>query len=153
MDLQRERQLVEMLVNRLSQVEVDEWADCGSSHRFMAYAGKELILYNLLFDKPNIQDRLTCLKFSADADAGLSSLWRSESHGQVRIGHTPTRVFPMVFLWHVFGSGIEYVPHNGRFGLRVPLALRTRANPNLAIEGATYVLERSLFNEKFSIGE
>lgn len=146
MELALERAYADTFAARLVPDQFAAWEACRSAHRFLAYKGKEIVIYNLWFDEPKIVDRLTLSQFHCNIDTGISSLWDSELHGSVELSHTPKMVADAVFMWHVFGSDALYQPYRGKWGLSIPLAYRTRLNPTNKREGVTYALERTVFD-------
>lgn len=135
--------------NKLTQKEFAIWESCRSAHRFLAYRGKELVIYQLLFDTPRILKTLTCTAVQLSFDAGFSTTWIDHEEAVYTIEHAPVMVHDSVFLWHVFDSQVQFLPYNGKFNAKLPLAYRSKLNPIGKEEGVIYILERSVFDNMF----
>lgn len=151
MELHLERAYADTFAAGLAAPDFQLWESCRSAHRLLAYKGKEIYIYQLWFDKPEIVDRLEMQEVSCSICGGFESVWTSLRRGRVTVGHTPTQVYPEVFMWHVFGSDALFKPYKGKFGLHVPVAYRTKVNPLTRQEGFTYALERSVYETTFGV--
>ena len=138
MSLKLERNLSEMLAARLDEPLKTRWKSCGSSHRFLAYYNKELVLYTLNDSQPIVQDTLKCRSVNLSTSAGFSSEWINNAGATRTITHSPTEVGPYCFMWHSFDCQLRYFPYNGRFSASFPLAYKTRSNPETQNEDHTY---------------
>lgn len=122
------------------------WEACRSSHRFMAFAGKKLVAYRLLFLKPEVIDTFTCKGLDVGLSTGLSSLWESEATGQqFWVSSTPKEVAEGCFIFMLKYSALELVQHKGAQSLKFSLAYRTRTNPSAKVDGISYLLEKAVF--------
>lgn len=123
------------------------WEACRSSHRFMAFAGKKLVAYRLLFLKPEVIDTFTCRGLDVGLTTGLSSLWESEATGQqFWVSSTPKEVATGCFMWMLKYSALELVQHKGSQSLKFSLAYRTKDNPSAKVDGTVYLLEKAVFD-------
>jgi len=149
MPLKLERGLSEMLAAKLGEPQKIRWKSCGSSHRFLAYQNKELVLYTLVDGQPIIQNTLRCKSVNLSVTEGFSSEWE-DSRGKLhRVSHTPVEVGSYCFLWHSFDCQVRYFPYKGTFSTSFPLVYKTRSNPEAQNEDHTYMVERAAFDAIF----
>lgn len=125
------------------------WDSCGSAHRFMAFEGKEIIAFRLLFDTPQIIDTFKCVGLDTGLKAGISSLWKSQSKGNFWVSATPVEVADNCFLWMHKYTQLEFVTYKGAKSLKFSMGYRTLLNPTNKVEGPSYLLERSVFNSTY----
>jgi hypothetical protein len=133
----------------LSPDEFSLWESCRSAHRFLAFQNKELVVYSLLFDEPQILSTLKCKSVAVSFDKGFSTLWEDSRGTSHLVSHAPVMVYNTIFLWHVFDSQVQYMPYNGKFSATIPLAYRSKQNPSTKQEGVVYILERSVYDSTF----
>lgn len=146
---EKEQELVQGVLGRLPLDAQHRWADCKSSHRFMAYKNKQLIIYKLVRNKPVIVDTLTCTAVDLSFADGLKSTWLNAKQIEVSIGHIPLEIYPSVFLWSTFYADLQYVPHHGIYAARFPLIYKTIHNPKLEFEDVLYIQERAPFEARY----
>lgn len=146
-----ERQYADSLAQRLTPAATDRWEACRSAHRFAAYEGKQLVIFNLFYDEPQTLDILTCKDVSLSLSGGLQTTWRTGEGQLIQVGHTPVELASSVFLWHVFFSEVSYIPYKGRFEVKLPLGYRSQHNIHKhRVDGVPYILERAIFDSMFS---
>lgn len=146
-----ERQYADSLAQHLTPAAADRWDACRSAHRFAAYEGKQLVIFNLFYDEPQTLDVLTCKSMNLDIHNGLSSTWRTGEGTSIQIGHAPVEVAKSVFLWHVFYSEVSYLPYKGKFEVKLPLAYRSQHNIHKhRTDVVPYILERAVFDSLFT---
>lgn len=145
-----EQALVKAMLWQLNDSQASRWHDCRSSHRIMAFGGKELICYRLdSSNKPTDLVVLKCAGISASSLRGLESQWITETGRVVDLSHVPTEILPQVFMWHTYHSDLQYTPYKGVFNLRFSLLFKSRHHPNVKEAGHYYVQERATFNAEF----
>jgi len=127
-----------------------KWEACRSAHRFMAFLGKELIVYRIFLDKPEILSTLKCVDAGFDFRRGLYTVWKNQNNQEFEVGHVPVMVADSVFLWQVFDSNVQFTPLNGKFSARVSIAYKMAKNPVTKQEGANYILEKQVFRTTFT---
>lgn len=151
-DHARERALVGGLLWQLGVEGQERWEACRSSHRFMAFVGKQLIVFTFGDDlKPVLKDRLTLSSLSMASDSGVASHW-TNSHGNlIKVGHTPTEIAPSVFLWHTFDSNLQYVPYKGVYNLRTSMLFKSEHNVAYPRIGPHYILEWQAYQQEFGL--
>ena len=151
-DHARERLLVGGLLWQLGTEGQERWEACKSSHRFMSFVGKQLIVFTLDEDyKPVLKDRLTMSNVSISSSGGLQSHW-TNSHGNLlAVSHTPVEVAPSTFLWHTFGSDLQYIPHKGVYNVRTSMLFKTEHNVGYKHVGPHYMLEFNSFQQEFNL--
>lgn len=126
---------------------VARWEATKAGFRMMAYRGKVIMAYQLLFGKPIVKNIFTCRDVVLDLDQGLISEW-SDQYGTVRfIGHQPKEIAPSCFLWHNKLTNLEYTNRKGKYEMRMPMTWRTHHHPRIFEDGTFYLLERSAFQD------
>jgi hypothetical protein len=133
----------------LSSEALKRWAHCRSSHRFMAYHGKQLVTYRLEDSKPTDLVTHTCKQLSVDLYTGFTSEWETTEGGFYIATNAPREIQASTFLWHPFSSCVQFAEYKLRRNIRFSLCYKTRHNPKTRIEGETYILERSVFEDVF----
>ena len=147
---ERERELVRGQLWRLTPEAQDRWAACRSSHRFMSYRGKQLVLFT--FDaelKPQVVDRLTMVDATLTIGEGLSTQWLTGDDQKLTVGSLPKEIAPNTFLWTAYSSDVQFVPHKGVYGVRLPLLFQSRHNISHPTLNSTYILELAAFEAEF----
>lgn len=126
-----------------------KWENCASTHRFMAFSGKQLVAYNLMFLEPQITDVLTCRGLEVSFSEGLVSTWESQATKETyRVSAVPTEVAENCFLWMLKYSSLELVSHKSAKSLQFSMAYRTLLNPQVEVDGTTYLVEKAIFDHK-----
>ena len=142
-----EHVLVEGVLRRLDADTLSRWDSCKSSHRFLSFVNKKLIVYELIGGCRVIVDTLKCQDVSMTNSEGFTSEWFSESTETVHtVSNTPLEIHPSIFLWHTFHSDIRYQPHKGVYNIRFSMLYRSRHNPSIRQAGVLYILEQALYN-------
>lgn len=147
---ERERELVRGQLWRLAPEAQDRWASCRSSHRFMAYRGKQLVLFT--FDaelKPQVVDRLSLVDARMTLEHGVTTVWQTGEGLKVDVGPLPTEVAPNTFLWTAYSSDVQYAPYKGVYSVRLPMLFQTRHNISHPTLNTTYILELAAFEAEF----
>jgi hypothetical protein len=145
--LREERQVADDNALRLSPDAFSRWENCKSAHRFMAFSGKQLVLYKLMFLTPQIIDTLTCKDLSVTLAGGLLSVWESSTSKQrFTVGSQPVEVGSGCFLWMLKYSSLELSEHKGSKSLKFSIAYRTALNPEVKVDGIQYLLEKAVFD-------
>jgi hypothetical protein len=123
------------------------WSECRSSHRFLAFSGKQIVVYRLSNSHPQITDQLVCKGLDVGLDTGLSSLWESQESGtQFWVSATPKEVAPSCFFWMLKHSTLDFVEFKGTKSLKFSMAYRTEKNPSAKVDGTFYLLEKPVFD-------
>jgi len=144
--LLEERQFVDFNAEKLERNLRLRWDSCKSTHRFQAFANKQLVIYKLTSLRPVIQDNLICRDLDVSLEYGLESYWESKASGTMHvISDVPTEVAPSCFLWMLKYSSLEMSLHKGQKSLRFPLAYKTKVNPEVRVDGNFYILEKAVF--------
>ena len=113
----------------------------------MAFSGKQLVLYKLMFLAPQIIDTLTCKDLRVTLAGGLLSVWESSiSKKQFLVGSVPVEVGEGCFMWMLKYSSLELSEHKGSKSLRFSVAYRTALNPEVKVDGTQYLLEKAVFD-------
>lgn len=128
---------------------VDRWEACRSSHRFMAYKGKDLIIYTLIDGVPKSKSTHSCRFLSVNLEDGFKSEWKTSTGGVYYVTHEPREVANGCFIWHPFSSCVQYPEYNYRRNVRFSVCFKTTANPHTKRDNLTYILERSVFEDIF----
>lgn len=145
--LVEERNIADNSAQSLPLDQLSRWDTCQSSHRFMAFSGKQLVAYKLLFLRPEVIDTFTCRGLDVALSTGLSSLWESQREKkQFWISSTPKEVARGCFIWMLKYSSLEFVEYKGSKSLKFSLAYRTQQNPKDLVDGTIYLLEKSVFD-------
>lgn len=153
MNVQEERAHADLFASAsLTPDQLALWEANRSAHRFMSFKGKELIIYRIMFDKPEIQNTLTCQEVSLNFAQGMTTTWVDSNDKVYRVGHHPTMVAEGIFLWHVFNINVLYLPHNNKWNARVSTAFRSPVNYKQAVDGCMYILEKATFDDYFNHG-
>lgn len=126
---------------------LNRWENCKSAHRFLAFQGKQLVLYKLFFQSPQISDILTCKDVKVSLVGGLVSVWESKSSGMLfEVGSTPVEVGNSCFMWMLKYSSVELADYKGSKSLKFSVAYRTAVNPEVKVDGTSYLLEKAVFD-------
>lgn len=113
----------------------------------MAFQGKQLALYRLMFLRPQIIDILTCKDLSVTLAGGLLSVWESSTSKQrFTVGAQPVEVGNGCFMWMLKYSSLELSEHKGSKSLKFSIAYRTALNPEVKVDGTQYLLEKAVFD-------
>ena len=136
-------------VENLTQEQFSRWNSMGSSHRFLAYKGKELVVFTVLDGQPQISNTLICTAAGLSIEGGFHSEWETDTDGIIRIAHTPVEIANNCWLWHSFDCQVRFQPYNGVYGVSLPLVYKQRSNPERINEDHTYVLERHAYQAMF----
>lgn len=150
-DAVTERDLVEGRLWQLHPEALDRWAGCRASFRFLAYKGKELVIYDFNDNKPVIKNTLTCVDVSLSFSKGIESVWLDSNNKSYTLSTVPVEVAEQLFLWHTYRSDVQYTPYNQVYSLRFSMLLRSRHNPAQKTPGFNYVLEKAAFNAAFQL--
>lgn len=128
------------------------WTSGKSTHRFPVYMGKEINIFRLEDDlTPKVLDTLTCVGIHLGFSDGLETIWETDGGEEIIVGHTPVEVGESLFIWHTFFSEVQYLPYNGKYTARVPMAYRCPHNiTRFKVPGVLYLLERGLYERTFS---
>jgi hypothetical protein len=146
----RERTLLGGLLWRMEPEAQERWEANKSSHRFMTFKGKQLVLFTLdTEDKPVLKDKLTMQAISLSDTAGITSTWTTADHKVVQIGHIPVEVAPSIFLWHTYTSDVQYTPHKGVYNIKASMLFKTPHNISHKHMGPVYMLEVAAFQQEF----
>lgn len=147
MDVRNERAHADTFASRgLLPDEFSRWEFCRSAHRFLAYKGKQLVVYRIWFDTPQVVETLTCQEASLSLLGGISSNWTTSSGQLIGASHTPVEIAPSCFLWHVFDSQVRFMSHDQKYSVSLPLAYKTKSHPSTMNEDHLYVLEKAVFD-------
>lgn len=145
-DVAFEEQLVDGTLWHLSPESTDRWGACRSRYRFLAYTGKQLVIYRMFLGKQQPVKVLTCKDASLDLVKGLSSQWQDLESGEIfTFSCRPTEVMPSIFVWHTFLSDIRYQAYKGVYSVRFSMLYLQRHNPKFLSENTLYIQERAGF--------
>lgn len=134
----------------LTGEQLAKWELCRSTHRFMAFKSKQLVVYRLDGAAPEILDTFTNTSLSIDLSRGLESTWQGLDGKEILVGHKPLEVAPGCFLWHPKHNTLEYVDWKGGKSLRFSAMWRTAFNPAKKVPGHVYLIEAIAFARNFS---
>lgn len=126
----------------------DRWAETRAGHRLMAYKGKTLVVYRLMFDKPTILATWTLTNLKVDLDKGFLSMWEDQDGKIMLVDHTPVEVCEGCFLWHSSNASYEYTRRFGSWSMRLSMSIRTAHHPDVRHDGVTYMLEGNMFADR-----
>lgn len=115
----------------------------------MAYQGKEVVAYRLLFLVPEVTNVFTCKGLDVSLTSGLSSLWEDRNGKQFWVSARPVEVADNCFFWMLKYSNLEYGDWAGQKSLKFPVCYGTERNPQDKIDGIHYLLERAVFDDTF----
>lgn len=150
---EREELLLKGLLWRLPPDAQERLIACRSSHRFMAYKNKILVIYSLIGDHPRVHDRLTCEAASISLEHGLSSTWSSSTSGEtLTIGHVPVEVAPNCFLHHTIYSAVDFLPYRNIYAAKFSLVYRTQHHPKSYKPDCLYMQELASYQAEFQKG-
>jgi hypothetical protein len=144
-DAATERELASSRLWKLEPEALTRWESCKASHRFMSFKDKSLIIYQLVAGKPVTREVLQCQALGASLEAGVYSTWEDKDGCSLQLSSAPVEVYDGIFLWHTFGSDLQYVPYRQVFGLRFSMILRSQYHPDHIVEGANYIQELAAF--------
>lgn len=126
---------------------VARWEATKAGFRFMAYGGKVLMAYQLLFGKPIVKNIFTLKDVTLHLQHGLISEWHDQ-YGTVRfVGHQPTELVQGCFVWHNKQSNLEYTLRDKGYEMRLSMTWRTPHHPRILKDGEFYLLERNAFKD------
>jgi hypothetical protein len=145
-----ERHHSELHAQNLDPDAFNRWRGCKSTHRLPIYEGKDLYIFRLEGGKSEILDTLTCADITLDFNRGFESCWTREDGSEIFVGHEPVEVDDSLFLWHTFFSEVQYLPYQGKYATRVPMAYRCPHNITMyKVPGVLYLLERKIYDRTF----
>lgn len=149
--VEKERELVRGQLWRLAPEAQDRWTACRSSHRFMAYKGKQLVLFTFDAEQsPKVTDRLVLSAANLSLSEGIQTTWQSEISGQtISVGSLPVEIAENVFLWTAYSSDVQFIPHKGVYGIRLPLIFQSRHNISHPTLNDVYIMELAAFEAEF----
>lgn len=148
-----EESLLKGALWKLPPETIERLLSCRSSHRFMAYERKVLVIYELIGDRPKVHNRLTCESASLNLTSGLTSAWHSAADDKkVIIGHLPVEVAPTIFLWHTYNSAIHYAPYKGIYTAKFSCVYKTLNNPNVTKANCLYMQELASYQASYQKG-
>ena len=148
--LEKERTLADARARAtLAADALERWDACQSTHQFMAFPAKQLVVCHHLFDRFNKLNTWRCEDFSFSKSAGISSQWEDENGKRMTLAYTPTEFAPNCFIWHAAYGRLESYPYGTKTSLshRFGMLTRTLKNPRLAVPGIVYVYEKQTFDE------
>jgi hypothetical protein len=141
-----ERALVGELLWHLEPEALDRWSACKSSHRFLSFVNKKLIVYKMVGGQREVVDTLTCLDVTMTNLGGFQSKWLSTlTCESIEVGAVPVEVHPSVFLWHTFYSDVRYQSYKGKYTIRFSMLYKSRHNPKFLSDNSLYILEQAIF--------
>lgn len=144
-----ERVLVEGVLWHLDAESLERWSTCKSSHRFLSFVNKKLIVYRITEGKRVVVDTLKCLDVGMTNLGGPFSKWSSVvSEDAITIDSRPKEIYPAIFLWHTFHSDIRYQPHKGLYNVRFSMLYKSRHNPAFIQDGALYIQEQAMYDSE-----
>lgn len=147
--MREERAIAYQNAQHLPEEVFQRWERCRSSHRFVAYQGKEVVAYRLLFLVPEVTNVFTCKGLDVSLTSGLSSLWEDRNGKQFWVSARPVEVADNCFFWMLKYSNLEYGDWAGQKSLKFPVCYGTERNPQDKIDGIRYLLERAVFDDTF----
>jgi len=124
-----------------------EWIALRSTHRFMAFEGKKLLLWRLLNGKPVVEQTYTFLQFVADNEFGAECVLLDASGKEFVVNHAPEKLAQGVYLWMPFYSDVQFIklPGHSKYTLYFSTMLKMPRNPQLKVEGSLYLSETKAF--------
>lgn len=148
--LMLERSFADSLAKEsLNTLAFARWLNCRSSHRFMAYYSKELLVFTLIDNKPVDVVTHSCQSLSVNLEDGFRSEWETSKGGIYYVTHEPREVRDSCFIWHPFSSCVQYPEYHAKRNVRFSACYKTAANPQTRQEGRNYILERAVFEDTF----
>ena len=152
MDVRIERIHADTFASRnLDPDSFSRWEFCRSSHRFLAYSGKSIVVYRVWFNTPQIVETLTCVEAGLSLLGGITTKWSKSSGEILSISHTPTEVAPSCFLWHVFDNQVRFLPQGKKYSVSLPLAYKTKSHPSSVNEDHLYLMEKAVFDNTVGV--
>lgn len=144
-----EQNLVEAKSWEMEDAQRERWELGRGKHRFMAFKHKNMVIFEFKDTKtPVIKDTLTCVDVNLGFE-GFSSTWESADGKVHTITHMPYEVAPGVFMWHTFGSDVQYVPYKQTYAVRFSMMLRSTHHPAQRQIGHAYIQEKANFELDF----
>lgn len=146
--LQDERLSADALAaHSLNSQVYSRWNRCRSTHRFLSFAGKRLVVYQLLFDKPQVKFKMTCRSVEVSVTEGLRSTWRTSNGEDLVVDKAPAEMADNCFIWMPKHNNTTLqVRHDGSQSLWFGMCYRTLLNPGTKVDGVTYILEQDAFD-------
>lgn len=141
-----ERRFAENQLRHADPITQRKWEATSSGHRFVAYKGKSLVAFRVMFGQPTVLKTLTLVDVSMDFSNGMTTTWVDADNRPLIITHTPYEVAEGCFLWHNKLSNLEYTEHLGKYSMRFAMTWRTALSPKKLVDGKVYLLESSVFN-------
>ena len=145
-----EQSEVETQLNHLTPASLTRWNLCRSTHRWMAYSRKCLVVYKLLFDLPIVIDKLYCETASFDLDNGMVSRWVGLDQQVHEFSSQPVEVYPAIFLWHTYYTDVQYLAHKGRYSGRFSMLYRCNHHPEIKRDNTLYIQELASYEAEFN---
>ena len=140
---------------KLPSETAERFQACKASHRFMAFIGKQLIIYKVAEDGTACDViKLTCKDVYVDGNEGFASEWVTEPTDTedsviYSIDYTPTELAPGVFMWTTFNSSVQMTSHRGQKSLRFSMLYSCGLHPATKVQGVHYIQERAAFDLEF----
>lgn len=128
----------------LDTKDLNLWDETRYAHRFLAWTGQKLLLWEVQDKKPVIVNALRVMDYETDPSEGMFADLVDNDGVQYEITNTPTLVHG-VFLFLPRFSELHYFagPKDAKPVMRFSLVARMRHNPSFLHKGATYLTTAS----------
>lgn len=138
---------------RLSQVvpeSAERFLHAKASHRFLAFIGKQLVVYQLDdAGVPKDVKTLICKDVYLEGNMGMASKWEFTTGESFEFSHTPVEISKGVFLWHTFHSTVHMGSHKGVDSVRFSMLYACPKHPLAKDTGVTYIQERAAYDLEY----
>lgn len=124
--------------------ELIEWMSLRSTHRFLAFQGKQLFVWRQRNDVPEIVRSLEVDDVELHPKEGFTATLFDQTDREFTVRHTPARIDEGIYLWLPYYNDVQFVKRkeNDEFGVYFSMMCRMPRNPSLKSEGSLHISER-----------
>lgn len=124
--------------------ELIEWMSLRSTHRFMAFRGKQLFVWRQSNGVPEILRGLEVDDIEIHPEDGFTVTLFDQHDREFTVTHIPTRIDEGIYLWMPYYNDVQFVkrPETNEFSVSFSMMCRMPRNPSLRSEGALHISER-----------
>lgn len=128
----------------LEGAELIEWMSLRSTHRFMAFQGKQLFVWRQNNGVPEIVRGLEVEDLELHPEAGFAATLFDHEDRMFTVTHVPARVDEGIYLWMPYYNDVQFVKRQetNEFAMYFSMMCRMPRNPSLKSEGALHISER-----------
>lgn len=145
-----ERRWADMAAERvLNPDHYVEWLSLRSTHRFLVFPGKELVIWSQSENNVTVHEVLEVKDVHASATEGLSVTLLDGDQDEFLVGHDPFRLDTGIYLWVPYYVDFQYVKRKGRddFCVYFPMVCRMPSNPERGTPDVLHISEMRAFED------